>query len=625
MPARKRLLGLLVGLLVAVCVPAPAAATVLHDAVVKAVVAPDGSLYVSEQIAMSDVFHGAYRDIPLRKGESIDRIAVYEQADLYTVGGSAELGSIGSPSTYATKRIGSTERIVWHFDNPSGGVRTFTVSYRFRGLVIAYDDVVDVYPQVWGSNWNVSLPSLSASMRLPRKKMSSSYRVWGMPVYVHGNVERRPGEALLQASSVSPGQFVEMRVVFPRSFLTSTGGAQVRSGPGLERIVAQQKASYRAYDRDRRRIHDALVHWKRTLAILFALAFLPAVLVTALVYGFFGRDRSKGYDRTYEQEPPSDLSPALASALLRQRANAGASEFTATLFDLIRRGHYKAAHVTSEHSTWAGLHHADVADLELSKGKPVADLTPWELAVVEVTDDVLGKEGSERLSRFHTRIAAERATSAERFKRFTTSVSDEIDKQSWYDNRGLAVLITSCALFLAADALLFFYGVQTFRTLAPQYKSVAAIVLGVCAGFDALIVGVALAKVPLWRSRKKSVELEGQRWRAFRHYLNDFPRLKEAPPSSVALWERYLVYGIAFGIAERVLQGAQIHMPQELHDQSSLYWISPNSDLGSGASALGISNLTSGFGSAFTPPSSGSSGGFGGGFGGGGGGGGGGW
>src|SRR5450759_5848558 len=87
MPARKRLLGLLVGLLVAVCVPAPAAATVLHDAVVKAVVAPDGSLYVSEQIAMSDVFHGAYRDIPLRKGESIDRIAVYEQADLYTVGG----------------------------------------------------------------------------------------------------------------------------------------------------------------------------------------------------------------------------------------------------------------------------------------------------------------------------------------------------------------------------------------------------------------------------------------------------------------------------------------------------------------------------------------------------------
>ena len=40
---------------------------------------------------------------------------------------------------------------------------------------------------------------------------------------------------------------------------------------------------------------------------------------------------------------------------------------------------------------------------------------------------------------------------------------------------------------------------------------------------------------------------EAARWAAFRRYLRDFPRLQEAPPASVALWERLLVYGIAFG------------------------------------------------------------------------------
>ena len=50
---------------------------------------------------------------------------------------------------------------------------------------------------------------------------------------------------------------------------------------------------------------------------------------------------------------------------------------------------------------------------------------------------------------------------------------------------------------------------------------------------------------------------------------------QEAPPATLALWERYLVYGIAFGIAERVLQGAHIHMPEELHEASAIYWISP--------------------------------------------------
>ena len=66
------------------------------------------------------------------------------------------------------------------------------------------------------------------------------------------------------------------------------------------------------------------------------------------------------------------------------------------------------------------------------------------------------------------------------------------------------------------------------------------------------------------RRRRPKAEEEAERWDAFRRYLTDFPRLKEAPPATLELWERFLVYGIAFGIAERVLQGAQLHMPEEL-------------------------------------------------------------
>ena len=54
------------------------------------------------------------------------------------------------------------------------------------------------------------------------------------------------------------------------------------------------------------------------------------------------------------------------------------------------------------------------------------------------------------------------------------------------------------------------------------------------------------------------------------------------------------MYGISLGIAERVLQGAQLHMPPELHERSTVYWISPTGDLGSGPSAAGISDLSSG-------------------------------
>ena len=129
----------------------------------------------------------------------------------------------------------------------------------------------------------------------------------------------------------------------------------------------------------------------------------------------------------------------------------------------------------------------------------------------------------------------------------------------------------------------------------------------------------AVLNAKLWRRRSPEAQAEAERWDAFRRYLTDFPRLQDAPPATLELWERFLVYGIAFGIAERVLQGAQLRMPEALHEQSSIYWISGHGDLGSGPSALGIGDLSAGFGSALAPPSSGS-GGFGGGFSGGGGG-----
>ena len=84
--------------------------------------------------------------------------------------------------------------------------------------------------------------------------------------------------------------------------------------------------------------------------------------------------------------------------LLRQGGEAGSFEFTATLFDLIRRGVYVAKPVTTERSIWGGLRKESVADLELSAGDTKQTLQPWEREVADVVDGVLDG-GSVRLSR----------------------------------------------------------------------------------------------------------------------------------------------------------------------------------------------------------------------------------
>jgi len=588
---------------------------------VQVVVQSDGSLLVTEKLtyAFSGSFSGANRDIPLRSGESIDQVSVLENGRAFATGGCVEIGCSSPAGTYGVTRSGDKERIVWHF-SAADEVRTFEIRYRMRGVAVAYDDVVDVNLQVWGSQWDASLAQLTATTTGP----GDVVRAWGHPVWVRGDVTIDGNSANLRAVNVSPHQFVELRTLYPRSAFTSTAGMRVAKGAGLDKIVAEELDDAKAYERDKERIDNAIAHPWRTALIVLGLGVLPALAISTFVFWRFGREIRTGYDREYEQEPPTDTQAALVPTLLRQGGEAGSFEFTATIFDLIRRGHYKADQVTTARSVWGGLRHESVADLELSRGTPV-ELTTWEKSVTDVVDDVLA-DGPERLSNFRGEIEDDRTAMAPRFEGFKAAVSGEVTTRGWFRSVGIVPLIAGIVVFAGIGALLAYIAIDGWRSVYPRWSDVVLIALAFAAFVNAAVLFGASTRRKLWRRRSRDAALEAERWDAFRRYLQDFPRLQEAPPATLALWERLLVYGIAFGIAERVLQAAHMAMPEAMAQASSLYWISGQGNLGSGASAMSIGDLASGFGSALAPPSSGS-GGFGGGFsgGGGGGGGGGGW
>ncbi|HEX5911650.1 MAG TPA: hypothetical protein VFY54_00830, partial [Rubrobacter sp.] len=112
----------------------------------------------------------------------------------------------------------------------------------------------------------------------------------------------------------------------------------------------------------------------------------------------------------------------------------------------------------------------------------------------------------------------------------------------------------------------------------------------------------------MWVRRTPKGALLHARWQAFRRYLNDFSRVEDSPPASLALWEQFLVYGIALGVAEQVLEAARLYAPPEIAEGGSFY--SPGYDTSiSGPTGFAFSDLEDRFASAFTPPSSSSSGG----------------
>ena len=262
-------------------------------------------------------FSGAYRDIPLRTASRSTRSPSARGSTKYRPGANTELGGFGLPDTLrrrpaSRRRCGSSGTTA-----RATSARTFTISYRFRGLAVAYDDVVDVNLRVWGDHWPAALGNLTVGMKLPRPTpLGPSYRVWGSPAWVRGSRQAHPRPRRSCEAVRNPGAPVR-RV--PRGLPAEpahvdrgrTGSAGQRA-PEDRRRGGRLAARVRARPRANRRRASATSAGRCSTCC--SLGFGPAAALLALVWLVYGRERKTG------------LRPRVrAGAAVRPRAGARAA------------------------------------------------------------------------------------------------------------------------------------------------------------------------------------------------------------------------------------------------------------------------------------------------------------
>jgi uncharacterized membrane protein len=300
---------------------------------------------------------------------------------------------------------------------------------------VAHDDVVDVYWQVWGDEWQEPLGSLEATMALPGDASKGEVKVFGHPASVSGKTSLGPDgippdgispdrvSPTLVASDVPAEQFVEMRVVFPRELLTSTAGARVELGDGLAEIMDEEAAEARS---------EARQAWLVRLQPLFGLLLVVlSVGAMAFVYLRYGREPKVDYAERYEREPPTNDPPAVIGAIISQKPSVGSREFTATLFDLIRRGVLKAQPVSVKQGNFLGEKTITDLRVELGSHDPGA-LEIFEHSVFDVAERVLS-DGPVNLTDFGVVVgfgnAHARRTNRSSYESFRNTVKWEVEQR----------------------------------------------------------------------------------------------------------------------------------------------------------------------------------------------------
>jgi uncharacterized membrane protein len=571
----------------------------------EATVNPDGSMDVVETLAFDfeSGCHGGFRQI--------DHVGVGSEDDLgstrYDIGPFA-VTEHGESVPIADSRPGFVK---WGQAAVTiSGHHVYELRYHVRDAVAVSPDVAVLYWQFLGTG-SPHQDHVDVTIHTPGT---------GVPkVFAHGalnGVSSIAGRDVHLSVADNPkGTKVEVRMLQP-----SSDFAVAPTGPALEQAILEKEAvlADRANQRrtDLRAQLDREEKRKNAANIGSPIVAVLGLLAFAAIFFKWGKEPPPPADiGEYYREIPDDP-PAVCQAL-RAFGSVSNDAFSATLIDLAQRGWLT---ITEEHAE-TGILHRDKTDYRFTRTpKEDAPLTDYESKLLW---RLFPNGGTITQSELVDDAKSTPQASAAWLDDFKGSIHADFAGAGYVDQGHLVKwLLHALTIVVVAGA------------------GAIAVAVGALLGWVAIGVAVVLVLSSLLlRQRTKAGARKLAEVNGLAHFLTDFSRLPdEAHAGDLILYERYLVYAVALGVADQLVDGLRVRFPQ-LADANSGFatWYVVGNAAGyanfSRLDSIGTigsfaSEFSSATAAAFSPPSSSSGGGGGfssGGGGGGGGGGSGGW
>ncbi|MEE9268705.1 MAG: DUF2207 domain-containing protein [Candidatus Krumholzibacteria bacterium] len=504
---------------------------------VEATVRGDGSLAIEEEITY--VFNGnfrfAFREIPLKTGETLSDVSVSDVSGVYRRAGGE------SPGTFTMLSQGSKTKITWYY-RAVDERRTFHFSYIIGGVVKRHADVAELYYKFIGGDRDRRIRELRVTVHPPAGMYKSDIRAWAHGP-LSGTVEiGADGKVHFNVSHLPARAFWEGRILYPTDRfmdVPASGG-----GPALTTILDEERRWAEEANRRRQahieRARQAAIERQRKKEL--GKKFMFVSLVAGAMGLFMWYRAFQRYGRPYRVkshavpgEIPSKHRPAMLSYLL-YRGVAGPA-IVATLLNLADRGYFTITETEREKKGWFGRTRKEKDYRFDLTEKRMADLDPFEMKLVEFMITEAGDVTGFTMSGLKKAATRKRTAFRKWFMEWMKEVKKlgkTMDFYEPYPVRAMAVNGIAGALLLGMGIL--------FSTLTDSPSGAAAIAAGVT---------IAILTVTLQRRTKEGKRLHVA-WMAFRKHLTKVGKAMGPVRLDSTAWERYMVAAIVFGMHKQL-------------------------------------------------------------------------
>jgi uncharacterized membrane protein len=303
------------------------------------------------------------------------------------------------------------------------------------------------------------------------------------------------------------------------------------------------------------------------LADILGISILVIVLAFSAwkirdIYLKYDKEHPTDFYGEYYRELPAQYGPAIMGYLYRFKEVAK-DDVTATLMDLIRRK-FIVLDAGTESLTEAKVNYVMKLNKEADQTKLLAhekQLIQWFFGLVA---------GGDTLSLNQLEAFTKKENQAIRYmnenQSFNRAVVSAAQSESFFDNVKEPAQKNGAILGLTVLIGIAFVVARYVLVLGTFTGIVGGIIFGL-----SILIGSYLNSIE--RRSKKGNE-DYVRWKAFEKFLKEFTNIKDYPMPGLTIWEHYMVYATAFGIADLVekqirFKYQQLNQTNELNRSST--------------------------------------------------------
>lgn len=465
---------------------------------------------------------------------------------------------------YGMKNKEGNFEIAWGvgLDNNTFDVKTYQISYTIEDAIAKYSDYAQLYWQFVGEDFEVNANRVTGTITLPNQvNRQEEIKVWGHTEGLNGEIYATDlNKVKFEVNNFKAGKYIEIRTLFPTQMIPFS--TREENHPILDKVIKEETKW--ADKANRKREGKTSLNMAIVIPIIVVFVLIDIKLMVDVIKNEERLKRIKKRKPSenniyYREIPREDSTPAQAVYLLKN-AKAGLPTgeigkiFSATLLDLSLKKiiDFQVSKEKRGKETIT-IRLLDQAAIQLLEGKEERVIASFLIRAFRSKSEITVKD----LQRYIQNSASIIMPLQEKIK---DGCKEDLERKKLI-NEEEEKIYQKITKAQSAYLLAFFSGLVFGIPMIQSTNIYMIIGILPFIVFNLInLVMVSISKLRISVLTQEGIN-EAEKWKGLKKYMEEFSLLEKREVPEMAIWERFLVYATAFGIADKVLKQLKIVYP----------------------------------------------------------------